>query len=128
MVEAVSGRLLSRARRDRGDVAWPSPWFLRVVAILRWAVLLGLLALLGWALSVEARTSYLQSRIFSHFAEKTNFTVRPGPSETIVFPKWGPYDARLGYASLPSFIASLKAHGFSVERQAEWSRPLTRFV
>src|SRR5215469_8106690 len=128
MVEAVSGRLLSSARSDRGEVAWPSPWFLRVVAILRCALSLGLLALLGWGLSVEARTSYLQSRIFSHFAEKTRFTVRSGQSETIVFPKWGPYDERLGYASLQSFIASLKAHGFSVERQAEWSTPLTRFV
>ena len=87
MVEAVSGRLLSSARSDRAEVAWPSPWFLHVVAILRWALSLGLLALLGWGLSVEARTSYLQSRIFSHFAENTSFTVRPGQSKTIVFPK-----------------------------------------
>lgn len=128
MVEAVSGRLLSSGRSDRDDAARPSPWFFRIVVALRWASLLGLLALLGWGLSIEARTSYLQSRIFSPFAEQTSFSVKPGPSDTIIFPKWGPYDERLGYARLPSFIASLNAHGFSVERQAEWSAPLTRFV
>src|SRR5262249_33250163 len=79
------------------------------------------IALIGWGLASEARTSYLQSRIFSHFAREASFSVEPGPSETIIFPKWGPYDERLGYTGLPSFIASLSAHGFAVQRQAEWS-------
>ena len=44
------------------------------------------------------------------------------------FPKWGPYDERLGYAGLATFIALLNAHHFAVERQAEWSDALARFV
>jgi len=59
------------------------------------------LALIGWGLASEARTSHLQSRIFSHFARETSFSVEPGPSKTLVFPKWGPYDERLGYTGLP---------------------------
>jgi hypothetical protein len=34
----------------------------------------------------------------------------------------------LGYAELPAFIASLNTHHFAVERQAEWSDALARFV
>src|SRR5215469_10407059 len=128
MVEAVWGRLLPIGRRDRrGPGGW-SQWLLRIVAVLRWGVALALCFLFGWGLATEARTSYVQSRLLSHFAEKTSFAAGPGQSNTIVYPKWGPYDERLGYASLPSFIASLKAHGFSVERQVEWSTPLTHFV
>ena len=73
MVEAVSGRLLSSGRSDRDDAARSSPWFFHIVEALGWASLLGLLALLGWGLSIEARTSYLQSRIFSRFSEQTSF-------------------------------------------------------
>ena len=57
-----------------------------------------------------------------------SFAVRSGPNRTIRFPKWGPYDERLGYVGLPVFIASLNAHHFAVERQAEWSDELARFV
>ena len=127
MVEAAWGRLRHSERGERREPTATSPIFV-VIAGLRWAVAIALLALIGWGLASEARTSYLQSRIFSHFARETSFSVEPGPSETIVFPKWGPYDERLGYTGLPSFIASLSAHGFSVERQAKWSPPLTRFV
>ena len=127
MVEAVWGRLRHSRRGERREPSATSPIFV-VIAGLRWAVAIALLALIGWGLANEARTSYLQSQIFSHFARETSFSVEPGPSETIVFPKWGPYDERLGYTVLPSFVASLSAHGFAVERQAEWSPPLTRFV
>lgn len=127
MVEAVWGRLLHSRRGERRQPGGASPIFI-IIAILRWAVVVALLALLGWALATEARTSYVQSRIFSQFAHKMSYSVTPGPSETIVFPRWGPYDERLGYTALPSFIGSLSAHGFAVERQAEWSNPLTHFV
>jgi hypothetical protein len=50
------------------------------------------------------------------------------PSETIRFPQGGPYNERLGYVQLPSFVESLTARHFIVERQAEWSPMLDRFV
>src|SRR6516165_6110710 len=88
MVEAVWGRLRHSRRGERREPSATSPIFV-VIAGLRWAVAIALLALIGWGLASEARTSYLQSRIFSHFARETSF---------------------------------------SVERQAKWSPPLTRFV
>jgi membrane peptidoglycan carboxypeptidase len=128
MVEAVWERLLPSHRRDRGDPGrWPRS-LLRVVALLRWASALAALFLLGWGVATEARTSYLQSRLLSRWTGNMDFAVQPEPSQTIRFPKWGPYDERLGYAQLPSFIESLSARHFIVARQAEWSKPLERFV
>ena len=44
--------------------------------------------------SEPARTSYLQSRIFLSLVRNMGFAVRPGPSNSIRFPKWGPVDER----------------------------------
>ncbi|MGH7029726.1 MAG: transglycosylase domain-containing protein, partial [Stellaceae bacterium] len=96
--------------------------------LLRAATTLALLALLGWGIVAEARTSFLESRIFSQMARKMTFSVRPGPSDTILFPTTGPYDQRLGYAGLPRLIRALGQDHFTVARQARWSPALERFV
>jgi membrane peptidoglycan carboxypeptidase len=127
MVDAVVGRSLQSSWRDH-DPRHLGGLFHFFVRLLRWAALLAALALLGWGLAVEVRTSYLQSRIFSKLTRDMNFVVRPGPSRDVRFPKWGPYDERLGYAKLPDFVASLSTDHFTVHRQAEWSAALTRFV
>jgi len=125
MVEAVSEPWLPGNRRQ------PSQWnalFRWLVKLLRWSTLLAVLFLVGWGLAIEARTSYLQSRLLSRWAADMKFVVRPGPTDTIRFPEGGPYDRRLGYAQLPSFIGSLQGRHFVVTRQAQWSLALDRFV
>jgi len=109
MVDAVFGRLLESKWRRRSDPRPQSRPFRLVVRVLRWAVALAALTMLCWGLAAEARTSYLQSRIFSNLTRDMSFAVQSGPSRTIRFPKRGPYDERLGYAGLPVFIASLSA-------------------
>jgi membrane peptidoglycan carboxypeptidase len=127
MVDAVVERSLQGSLRHHDPHRF-GHLFHFVVRLLRWTVLLAALALLGWVLAAEARTSYLQSRIFSDLTRGMSFAVRPGPSHNVRFPEWGPYDERLGYAKLPGFIASLSADRFTVQRQAEWSDALVRFV
>ncbi len=127
MVDAVWEHLLPGSRRRHGDPGRRSP-LPGLVAVLRWASALVALVLLGWGLVSEARTSYLQSRLLSRWAADMTFEVRPGPSDAIRFPRWGPYDERLGYTRLPSFIASLTARHFGIARQAQWSPSLERFV
>src|SRR5256885_4677358 len=114
MVEAVWGRLLSSTRREQRDPGRSLHVVLRIIAMLRWAAALAALSLLGWGLATEARTSYLQSGLLSRWAADMKFSVRPGPSEEIRFPKWGPYDERRGYAQLPSFTEALGARHFAV--------------
>jgi membrane peptidoglycan carboxypeptidase len=131
MVEAVWGRLLHGGRRVGRVGKEPSRWrrvLLRAIRALRWLALLAVLALLGWGVASEARTSYLQSRLFTWFDSHIKYWVAPGPSRSIRFPQPGPYDLRLGYAELPAIIRSLEAHQFQIVRQARWSPWLDWFV
>src|SRR5258708_15886176 len=86
------------------------------------------LLLLGWAVAYEADTSSLQSLFISRAVKDMTLTVEPGLSGAMRFPEAGPYDRRLGYAQLPSFIDRLAVRNFVVERQARQSPLLGRFI
>ncbi|HLI11395.1 MAG TPA: transglycosylase domain-containing protein [Alphaproteobacteria bacterium] len=81
-----------------------------------------------WAIQLEAKTSYLQSLLFTRLTQGMTFKVADGPSADIRYPRTGPYDERLGYTALPSFITALDAHHFGIERQARLSPRLARFI
>jgi hypothetical protein len=98
------------------------------IMVMRIPVLICCLALLGWAASIEMRTSHLQADLFTRLDHDINFTVPAGPSDAIAFPKDGPYDERLGYAELPKFTAALLAHRYAIDSQAKWSPGLMHFV
>jgi membrane peptidoglycan carboxypeptidase len=89
---------------------------------------LGTLAVLGYVSVLEADQSYLQSLFVSRAVNDMSFGVDAGPSRAIEFPEAGPYDERLGYVGLPSFIRRLAARHFVVERQARQSRALREFM
>jgi len=95
---------------------------------LHWTLRLVCVAGLGWLALLEARTSFVQSAVFSHLAGEMHFNVKPGPSPDIRFPQSGPYDERLGYVGLPSFIDRLGRHHYFVERQAVLSPRLGQFI
>jgi membrane peptidoglycan carboxypeptidase len=102
--------------------------FRGVVRRLYWLSWLIVLALLGWGMANEARTSYLQARFFTWFDRGIAYHLAPGASASIRFPGPGPYDVRLGYAELPVIIASLTAHQLQISHQARWSPRLDWFV
>jgi membrane peptidoglycan carboxypeptidase len=131
MVDAAWGRFRHPGalwRRHRLRTGQHLNGFLRSVAVLRWVAAAAALGLLAWGVTAEIRTSYLQSRIFSRLSRAMSFYVASGANDSIVFPQFGPYDERLGYAELPRFIGALEAHHFTIERQARWSRGLEDFV
>ncbi len=126
MVDAVWGRLrTNRVRRPRRN--WLAP-FLHGVSALRWVVAAAVLALLAYGVAAEIRSSFLQSVLFSRLDRHMTLKVTSGPSQAIIFPQYGPYDERLGYAELPRFIHLLEDHHFAVARQASWSPALKDFV
>jgi membrane peptidoglycan carboxypeptidase len=94
----------------------------------RWVVLGVAIGLLARAAYTEINTSYVESVVFTRLDSAMHFPVQAGPSQSIIFPKNGPYDSRLGYAKLPEFITSLKARHFAVDSQAQWSSGLARFA
>jgi membrane peptidoglycan carboxypeptidase len=101
---------------------------LHFIGLLRWAVLLALLWLIGWAAVYEMHTSRLESWLFTRVNHSMAVSPQSGANDSIRFPKSGPYDERLGYSGLPQFVAALTSHNFAVERQARWSKGLDRFV
>jgi membrane peptidoglycan carboxypeptidase len=101
---------------------------LRSIGVLRWMVVLAILALIGYGVHYEMKTSYLEAWIFTRLDRGMSFAAQPGPSDSIRFPKHGPYDERLGYTALPQSISALEQRHFTVERQSRWSKGLDRFV
>ncbi|QEL54860.1 penicillin-binding protein [Chromobacterium paludis] len=98
----------------------------------RW-VLAGLfLALLGLAVSLflnEVHTSRFQAWFFSHAVSGATYKVEPGRSRDMRYPiNGGPYDVRLGYAGLPSFLDRLQRRGFEITSQARQSPKLIRLM
>ncbi|WP_240610014.1 transglycosylase domain-containing protein [Billgrantia endophytica] len=95
-------------------------------------ILLVLLALLGITLATllvaEARTSHFQAQELSRYASTLRYTLAPGQSDNILFPRHGPFDQRLGYTRLPNIQNRLLASGYDIERQARFSRPLLDYT
>ncbi|MDR5733323.1 MULTISPECIES: transglycosylase domain-containing protein [Caballeronia] len=70
---------------------------------------------------IEMQTSQRQAHYLSELGSEIGFSVGDGPSASIPQASAGPYDARLGYALLPSFEERLLARGFAVTAQARGS-------
>src|SRR5512144_1314667 len=84
--------------------------------------------IVAWGVSIELQASPLQSRLFTKLARGFSYTVESGPNPDARFPEAGPYDERLGYARVPSFMRALEEQGFVVTRQARLSPELAHFV
>ncbi len=74
----------------------------------------------------EMRSSELQARYLSQLGKRLTYRLEPGKSALIRFPASGPYDQRLGYVELPTYIERLKSIGFEITAQARFSATLAR--
>ena len=92
------------------------------------STLITLVAVVGWVVSVELRTSAYQARFFARLASKAQFAVGDGPSERIRFPASAPYDDRMGYSKLPLFVERATQRGFDVAAQARMSQGMLDLV
>lgn len=103
----------------------PSGWGVR--DMLPW-LLMALAGILSSLLVAEARTSRLQAQELSRYADTLTYTLGPGPSEDIAFPRDGPFDTRLGYTRVPVFQERLIERGFDVVQQARFSQALLDYT
>ncbi len=69
----------------------------------------------------EVKTSRYQARYLSAISEQLSFKLVSGPSTSVRYPEYGPYDQRLGYTILPEVIKRLEKSGFSITSQAAFS-------
>lgn len=95
---------------------------------LRYLLLVSFLGGAGWAVFAELRCSCVESLVISRLVRGMTYSPAPGPAPAAWFPKFGPYDLRLGYALMPSFTARLKRHHFEVTSQARMSPGLKQFI
>jgi membrane peptidoglycan carboxypeptidase len=81
------------------------------------------LAFLGLAsiAAYELIASPFQAMFLSDYAKRLNYRDASGPSDSIRFPKFGPYDIRLGYTLIPGFTDRLDDAGFEIASQARIS-------
>ncbi|WP_026259650.1 transglycosylase domain-containing protein [Desulfobacter curvatus] len=84
------------------------------------AVLLGVI--------YELQTSKLQAHYLSRLAAKICVRVDSGKSTSVQFPTAGPYDTRLGYVELPTFLRNLDIAGYDIEAQARFSPFLLEYT
>lgn len=96
----------------------------------RMSLLLGvsLLAGGGYAVWHEMNTSKLQALWLSRYAEQLDYRIEPGASGAIQFPAAGPFDRRLGYAEMPTFLERLTQRGFDIQEQVRFSPALARYA
>jgi len=92
--------------------------------LLSWLFLLLFIGELGAAAWYEGKTSALQSRVLSEFAEKLVYSVEAGPSDKIAFPTEGPFNVKRGYNRIGEFQRRLEERGFTVVEQSRFSPEL----
>ena len=93
----------------------------RFLAVYIVAVLLVLGFVIVKLVRDEVKTSKYQARYLSAISEQLSFKLASGPSASIRYPEYGPYDQRLGYTILPDVIKRLEKSGFSITSQAAFS-------
>jgi membrane peptidoglycan carboxypeptidase len=94
-----------------------------------WAYALLLLLVVGGLMVVrEMQTSAFQAQYFSNLSSKANFTVGAGASSAISFPPPAPYDDRLGYSKLPTYVEKLTLRDFEITRQARISEGMADII
>jgi membrane peptidoglycan carboxypeptidase len=111
-----------------GGLQWPETEGFREFysRILRWLMWTAMVAVAVGSVLYEMRTSALESWILSAYAKRMSYSVKAGPSPSIVFPHRGPFDLRSGYALIPDFIKRLEGEGYHVSEQARFSPDLLR--
>jgi membrane peptidoglycan carboxypeptidase len=93
----------------------------------RWKfnLFLGLVVLgaaLGGVAWVELAESFFQAGYFAERAKASTWTVEPGADKDIWLPSAGPYEQRLGYAQLNTFLPRLAGAGYAIAAQARQSQ------
>lgn len=89
---------------------------------------IGVAVIIVALIAFELETSWLQSHVFSAIGRHMSYAVEPGPNLHPPSPRPGPFDVRLGYALLPSFIERLEGAGYRITAQARNESSLGRLA
>lgn len=82
----------------------------------------------GRVVQHELLTSTHQARYLATLAQQLTFSVASGPSPSVRYPTTGPYNRRLGYTKLPTFLERLMAGAYAFKAQARLSPRLRQLI
>ncbi len=91
-----------------------------------WALLVLLLLVGAVIAAYELIASPIQAMLLAGYGKKLTFQSEIGENSSLRTPTAGPYDIRLGYVGLPTYIQRLKDQGFEVTQQARISADMAR--
>ncbi len=93
-------------------------------------IVMGLIVLItiGKLIHDEVKSSKFQAKYLSAITQQLGFTLNKGPSTSIRYPEYGPYDQRLGYTLLPEVIKRLEKSGYHITSQATFSPMMTELA
>ncbi len=103
----------------------------RIWRFIKWSfclIVLALLAVIGYLAWQEMHDARYQAEFFHKIAAKARYQVAPGPSDAIRFPHESPYDERLGYANLPTFLQRLTTRDYQITHQARITPQMMELV
>ena len=92
------------------------------------AIFVGTTSLIAAAAYDEIRTSSLQAQWLSWYGQHISFAMEPNANPDQHYPKFGPYNDRLGYSYLPFYIKALRADDFTVAAQMRASSTYTELL
>ncbi len=72
---------------------------------------------------VEMRFSFFQAHYFSVRGAGKRYLVGKSNGR-MAFPRFGPYNERLGYVAMPKMLEKLEKEGAKIEKQASWTREI----
>ncbi|MGB7990010.1 MAG: transglycosylase domain-containing protein, partial [Candidatus Methylophosphatis roskildensis] len=95
---------------------WRIYW--RRIKITLWLFSMFTLVAVGLLAWYEINASPIQAHFLTELGQDMQYRLGPGISDSIRFPEHGPFDERLGYASIGSLQQRLAGRGFGVAAQA----------
>ena len=96
--------------------------------IMPFSVFVAVCILIGSLVADEMRTSAVQAKWLSWYGHRITFQMEPDANPNQHYPKFGPYNERLGYSYLPFFIKALEADDFTVAAQMRASPTYDQFI
>jgi membrane peptidoglycan carboxypeptidase len=85
--------------------------------VVPFAIFLGICFIIGSLVYGEMRSSEAQAKWLSWYGRQISFEMLPGNTAHVRYPKYGPYNERLGYSYMPFYIKALQTDDFTVAAQ-----------
>ena len=105
---------------------WRIYW--RRIKITLWLFSMFTLVAVGLLAWYEINASPIQAHFLTELGQDMQYRLEPGISDSIRFPEHGPFDERLGYASIGSLQQRLAGRGFGVAAQARIAPRMAEIV